>query len=292
MHTRQITDYLSMALIWGVSFLLLVRVVDAFGPFGAVTFRCFIASGALFIAAKAVRRRLDFRGSWRHLTVIGATTVAGQLIGMSFGTPRIGTAMAAIIVATIPLFSMVIGQAWGIEHITANGRLGLALGVLGIAMLVGFPAVPVDRTFVIGVLASLGAAVSAAIGSNYAARHLGHVGSYEQTVGAFLIGGALTLPFLAISPVPRVPRVQDFALLVVLAVMCSSLTYVLYFRLVREVGATIAISVEFAVTVVAVIIGALVLHEALTLIQLFGAVVIILGCAMVLGLVRTGRQRD
>lgn len=233
-----------MALIWGVSFLLLIHVVDAFGPFGAVTFRCFIASGALFLTSRILRKHLDFKGSWRHIAVIGATTVAGQLLGMSFGTPRIGTAMGAVIVATIPLFSMVIGQLWGIEHMTSNGKVGLAMGAIGIAMLVGFPAVPVDATFVFGVLASPSAALSAAVGSNYAARHLSGVGSYEQTAGAFLIGGAITLPFLVVSPVPRVPTVQDLGLLILLAVGRSSLTYVLYFRLVREVGAIIAISVE------------------------------------------------
>ncbi len=81
------------------------------------------------------------------------------------------------------------------------------------------------------------------------------------------------------------PRLIDVGTLILLAAMCSSLTYVLYFRLVAEVGATLAISVEFAVTVVAVTIGALVLHEALTAMQFIGAVVIITGCSMVIGLI-------
>jgi drug/metabolite transporter (DMT)-like permease len=71
---------------------------------------------------------------------------------------------------------------------------------------------------------------------------------------------------------------------VVLAGMCSALAYVLYFRLVAEVGATIAISVEFVVTAIAVGVGALLLREPLSLVQLLGAAVIITGCSMVLGL--------
>ncbi|MBD3805466.1 MAG: EamA family transporter, partial [Thioclava sp.] len=72
--------------------------------------------------------------------------------------------------------------------------------------------------------------------------------------------------------------------LVVLAGVMSSLTYVVYFGLVSRIGATRAISVEFAVTVVAVLVGAVVLGERLTTIQFAGAAVIIAGCAMVLGL--------
>ena len=87
--------------------------------------------------------------------MLGATTVAAQLIGLSYGTPLIGTAMSAIIVATIPLFSMVIAHLWGIERITARGLAGLALGISGIFMLVGFPAVPVTPTFLIGCAAVL-----------------------------------------------------------------------------------------------------------------------------------------
>ena len=193
--------------------------------------------------------------------------------------------MAAIFVGTIPLFSMVIGQLWGIEHLTRAGRAGLVLGFLGIVLLVGFPAVPATASFVLGCTSSALSAMSAAFGSNYARRHLQAIGSWEQTIAAFLVGGGLTLPLLFIVPVPARPALADFAYLVLLAGACSALAYVLYFRLVAEVGATIAISVEFLVTVIAVIVGALVLGERLSILQLCGGAVIIAGCALVLDLV-------
>jgi drug/metabolite transporter (DMT)-like permease len=234
--------------------------------------------------AVATRRRLAF-GDWRRLAVVGATTVAGQLIGLSVATPLIGTAMAAIFVGTIPLFSMVIGQLWGIERVTAQGRVGLLLGLAGVVLLVGFPAVPVTGSFVLGCVCSLFGALSAAVGSNYARRHLRSVGSWEQTIGAFFFGGLLTLPVLLAVPVPGRPAPVDYVWLVLLAAVCSALAYVLYFRLVAEVGATIAISVEFLVTVIAVVVGALVLAERLSPLQLLGGLVIIIGCLLVLGLV-------
>lgn len=283
MHRRQLADYAAMAVIWGLSFVLVLRVVEAFGWVGAVTFRALIASALLLLVARLTRRRLHFGAAW-PLVVIGATTVAGQLIGLSFATPRIGTAMAAIFVGTIPLFSMLIGQVWGLEHITPGGRVGLLLGFAGIVLLVGFPAVPVTASFVLGCAASIFGAVSAAVGSNYAHARLRDVGSWEQTIGAFLYGGLMTLPLLLLVPVPAMPTLRDLGLLVLLAGMCSALAYVLYFRLVAEVGATIAISVEFAVTAIAVGVGALLLHEPLSLVQLLGAAVIITGCSMVLGL--------
>jgi len=285
-HRRQLLDYGAMAVIWGLSFVLVLHVVGAFGWVGGVTFRALIAAAILYLLARATGRTLRF-GPAVPLVVVGATTVAGQLIGLNLATPRIGTAMAAIFVGTIPLFSMLIGHVWGLERIGRAGLAGLLLGFGGIVLLVGFPAVPVTPTFVAGCAASLGGAVSAAFGSNYAHARLRDVGSWEQTMGAFFFGGLMTLPLLLLVPVPAPPTAADIGWLVVLAGMCSALTYVLYFRLVAEVGATIAISVEFAVTLVAVAVGALLLHEPLSPIQLVGAAVIITGCTMVLGLLPT-----
>jgi drug/metabolite transporter (DMT)-like permease len=284
-----VIDYLALAVIWGLSFLLVFKVVAAFGWAGAVTFRALIASVILLVFALATGRRLAF-GSWRPLAAVGATTVAGQLVGLSVATPRIGTAMAAIFVATIPLFSMVIGHWWRVERINPTGALGLGLGFTGIVALVGFPAVPVTPAFLVGCACSLGGSLSAAVGSNYARRHLRAIGSWEQTIGAFLSGGVLTAPLLLTVTPPTSPRPTDYLNLVLLAGACSALAYVLYFRLVSEVGATVAISVEFLVTVVAVGVGAALLRERLSAVQLVGAVVIMVGCALVLGLLgRPGR---
>ena len=213
MRTRDLTDYGILSVVWGLSFLVLLRVVQAFGWVGAVTFRALLAGGLLYVIATVTRRKLDFGVGWRPLTVVGATTVAGQLVGMSFATPRIGTAMAAIIVGTIPLFSMIIGQVWGLERITVRGWVGLGLGFAGIVLLVGFPAVPVTASFVVGCVGSLLAAVAAAYGSNYARHRLRGVGSWEVTTGAFLAGGLMTLPLLFVVPVPAPPRPVDIGYL-------------------------------------------------------------------------------
>ena len=99
MKPRDLVAYLYLAIAWGLSFVVLLKAVAGFGWVGAVSFRALIASGTLLAVARLCGRALDFRGLDRHLLVGGATTVAGQLIGLSFATPLIGTAMAAIFAA-------------------------------------------------------------------------------------------------------------------------------------------------------------------------------------------------
>jgi drug/metabolite transporter (DMT)-like permease len=291
MRVRDIADYLFLAVAWGLSFLVLVKVVAAFGWVGAVTLRCLLASATLMGMARVLRRNFSFSLGWRPYAVVGATTVAGQLIGLSYGTPLIGTAMSAILVAAIPLFSMMISQFWGLERLTTPRLVGLLLGMGGIVLLVGFPAVPVTTTFLLGCAACISASFSAAFGSNYASLHLRTAGSLEVAAGSFLAGGLMTLPLLLVVPVPAMPGPVDFLYLVILACVMSALTYVIYFRLVSTIGPTRAISVEFAVTVIAVLVGALLLREPLTPIQIGGAAIIVAGCMLVLGVLPRRRPR-
>jgi drug/metabolite transporter (DMT)-like permease len=286
MKFRDLASYVFLAVTWGSSFVVVLRVVQAFGWVGAVTFRALVAGIALVMVAIVTRRTLDFRAGWWPLAVVGATTVAGQLVGLSFAPPRIGTAMAAILGgAAIPLFSMVIGRAFGVERLTPPSMAGLLLGFGGIVMLVGFPIVPATGSFIVGCAGSLFGSFCAAIGSIYASHRLRTVAAWDVTIGSFLFGGLMTLPLLLLVPVPTLPRLDDFAYLVVLGAVMSATNYVLYFRLVSTIGATKSISVEFAVTAIAVLIGALMLHERLSAIQIAGTVSIMFGCMLVVELV-------
>ncbi|WP_063534279.1 DMT family transporter [Burkholderia sp. MSMB1589WGS] len=291
MRLENIAAYLLLAVTWGLSFLVILKVVHVFGWIGAVSLRALVASATLLVIAVGARRKIGFKARWRDFAVVGATTVAGQLIGLSFATPRIGTAMAAILVATIPLFSMIIGHMRGLERITLQGLMGLAFGIAGIVLLVGFPSVPFTSTFASGCVSSLLGSLCAAIGSNYTSSRLKNVGSLEVTAGSFLFGGLFTLPLVALVPVASVPHIVDYGYLLVLGSVMSGFAYVVYFKLVSAIGATRAISVEFAVTVVAVLVGALLLGENLSNAQIIGAVIIMSGCALVLGSVPGGRRR-
>jgi drug/metabolite transporter (DMT)-like permease len=277
-----IIAYIFLAFAWGLSFITLLQVVEGFGWVGSVVLRSLVASFTLILVAKATGRKLRFQGRWKGYAIVGATTVAGQLIGLSYATPIIGTAMAAIIVATIPLFSLIIAQMWGVERIAPKNVSGLALGFVGIFMLVGFPAVPVTTLFIFACIACVFSCVCAAYGSNYVNLHLKDVGSWEITIAAFLIGAVMSAPLFYWVPIPRVPTLTDYLYLFMQAVLMSALTYITYFKLVASIGPTKAISVEFMVTVIAVLAGVVLLNETLTLLQVLGAGVIILGCVLVL----------
>ena len=278
------SEFSILAILWGGSFLLVLRVVEAFDWVGAVSVRALIASLTLYVLAKISKRQLDFSIGAVPFLISGATTVAFQLIGLSFAVPRIGTAMTAILVGAIPLYSAMIGRLLHIEILTKFGYFGLALGFLGIVLLVGFPQGSTSKEYLVGILVAVVGCISAALGSNFSKMKMSSVGTWEQVIGAFFFGGLLTAPLLIFVPFQRTPTAGDWLNITALAVLCSSLCYAIYFKLVADIGATRAISVEFLVTVVAVLIGALYLHENISLIQVVGGALVILGCILILDL--------
>jgi len=284
------SEFSILAILWGGSFLLVLRVVDAFDWAGTVSVRALIASFSLYLLAKLSKRRLDFSIGAVPFLISGATTVALQLIGLSFAVPRIGTAMTAILVGAIPLYSALIGRLLGIEKLKAIGYFGLALGFLGIVLLVGFPEGSASKEYLTGILVAVIGCISAAFGSNYSKIKMSSVGVWEQVIGAFFYGGLLTAPLLIFVPFHRTPTAFDWFNIFALAVMCSVVCYVIYFKLVSEIGATRAISVEFLVTLVAVLIGALYLHENISLVQVLGGTLVIIGCILILDLFGMGKR--
>jgi drug/metabolite transporter (DMT)-like permease len=138
---------------------------------------------------------------------------------------------------------------------------------------------------VLGCIASVFGAICAAFGSNYASLHLRGAGAWEVATGSFLFGGIMTLPLLWLVPIPVIPQWVDYGYLLIQGCIVSALAYAMYFGLVSSVGANKAISVEFFVTLVAVLVGTFLLHERLSMAQIFGGAAIVLGCSLILGLV-------
>jgi drug/metabolite transporter (DMT)-like permease len=150
--------------------------------------------------------------------------------------------------------------------------------------LVGFPSEQLNDQFLLGFSVCLIGCMSAAFGSNYSKLKMSEAGNWEQVIGAFFFGGLFTLPILFFVPIKSGVVAIDWLYMITLAVFCSAFCYVIYFSLVAKIGATRSISVEFLVTVVAVLVGAFYLNEAISLIQLFGALLVIIGSVLILDL--------
>jgi drug/metabolite transporter (DMT)-like permease len=283
MTARQLALLLLLAALWGASFLFMRVAVPEFGPVVLADARVALAGLALLAYAAAVGRRHALRPQWRAYLLLGAVNAALPFALISAAELEIEASLAAVLMAMAPLTGALVAALWLGRPVTRRDVLGLLLGVVGVALVVGLAPVEVDGPFVLAVLACLGAAVGYGVGANLAREHFAGEPSLAMAIGQQLAAAVVLLPVVPFVPVREAPGLADVACLLGLALASTSLAYLIYFRLIAELGATGALTVTFLVPVFGVLWGALFLGEALHLGTLVGGAVVLASIVVVAG---------
>lgn len=295
MKTRDLTDLLLLAALWGASFLFMRIAAPEFGPFALVEVRVTIA--AVFLGAVlAWRGELGaLRAQPGTLALLGLLNSALPFVLLTFATLHVTAGFAGILNATVPLWTALIGWLWLRNAIRPLQWLGLALGLAGVAVLVWGKASLAPTAGQLGTTLALAAALVATasygLSANYTRRFL----AAERPLviaGGSQIGAALVLLPPAVLTWPSaMPSPLAWVSAIALGIGCTALAYLLYFRLLARVGAVSASAVTFLIPVFATVWGALFLGEGVTPQMLAGGGVILAGTALGLGLWPRARTR-
>ncbi|MGW1989423.1 DMT family transporter [Embleya sp. NPDC001921] len=276
-----------LALLWGSGFLWIkIALNGGLAPLHITVVRCALGSAALLVLARSARQRLPReRRVWGHLVVAALFCNALPFFLFAVGEQTVDSGVAGVLNATTPLWSLAIGIGLGTERGLRPPRLiGLALGFAGTLLIFA----PWQRGGLAGwgALALLGAALSYAVAFAYMARHLIGRGGAPLALSAAQLVCATGLTGLAlpVGPTdPGGPTGTAVLAVVVLGVFGTGVTFHLNSRLIADEGPTAAATVGYLLPVVSVTLGALVLHEALSLRVVVGMLVVLLG----VGLTRT-----
>lgn len=284
MRLRDYVVLFALALIWGASFLFIKVAVQEVTPAVLVAGRLLfsIATLCLIVAAKPALLA-GWRRYWRLALVAGLVNIALPFLLISWGETRIASGVASILNATTPLFTVLLASWWpgnGHEALTGGRVAGVLLGFVGVGVLVGPGALNLAGTGLnstIGELAVLLAAAAYGVGALLARRYAGSgqlVGPLTMQVAALVY----TLPLVLITGVPtRVPSAQAIAMMAILGVMGTAVAYLLYFSLIRNVGASRTTVVTYLLPCTALIWGVTLQHETVSWNTLAGLLLILLG---------------
>lgn len=285
MTRRDLVDLLLLAMLWGGSFLFMRMATPEFGPIAMVETRVAVAALMLFALVLRQRGARELRANWRALAVIGATNSALPFTLFGYAMLSVTAGFGAILNATSPLFGAVIAYVWLRERLPALRIAGLVAGFAGVGLLVwGRPSFTLNGDGW-AIAAALLASLSYGIAPNYTKRHLGGVSSLVVATGSQISAALLLLPFAVVFWPAQNPSAGAWAATIVLGLASTGLAYILYFRLIANIGPTRAIAVTFLVPPFGMLWGALFLGEAVTLSMLSGCAVILFGTALATGLV-------
>lgn len=288
MKQADLLELISLAALWGASFLFMRLGAGEFGPV-ALSFVRVLGATMLLLPLLARQGQLGaLRTHWRPIFVVGLTNSALPFLCFSYAALSINAGVSAVFNAATPLFGAVIAWLWLKDKLTPARIVGLVIGFAGVLWLVWDQAAfkPGASSSGWAVLACLGATVLYGFSASFTKRHLTGVPPMAVAAGSQL---SATL-FLAVPAVwwwpQQMPSAQGWLFALVLAVACTGLAYLLYFRLIAHIGPANAISVTFLIPVFAVIWGAVFLGESVSLAMALGCAVILLGTSLATGVLR------
>jgi len=287
------TEFVLLAAIWGSSFMFMRLGAQEFGAIPTAGLRVGIA--ALFLGPLLLWRGLwpQLVQHWKEVFFVGLFNSAIPFVCFSFALLSISSGLSAILNATTPLFGAVVAWAWLKDRPHGLRILGLLIGFAGVALLAWDKASfkPDASGLATGwaVLAVLTACLCYGISASYTKRYLSGLPSLVTAAGSqFGATLGLALPTLWLWPQQMPSRTAWLALLAV-GVLCTGVAYILYFRLIENVGPARSLTVTFAIPVFAVIYGVIFLGEVVSLWMLLCAAIIVCGTALSAGLLQLRR---
>lgn len=271
----------ALGAIWGASFIFQRVAAPVLGALWTSELRVLLAGLALVAWFRVVKFDPQWRVHWKAYAAVGLVNSALPFSFYGYAAIHAPAGLLALLNASAPLFGALFGLALLGERLTLARVAGLACGLGGVALVARPDLSMVSPAFGWAVAASL--AACACYGFNgVVMRKLAHGAPARGiAVGSQLFAALWIAPLLPFVPAVATPTPLVIAAVATLAILCSAIAYLLYFRLIADIGNTGALTVTYLVPIFGVLWGWLLLDEAVTLIAVAGGVLILAGVLLV-----------
>ncbi|NUS99976.1 MAG: DMT family transporter [Sphingomonas sp.] len=288
---------IGLAVIWGSAFFCIHVAVQTVPPLTYVWLRVTIAAAALWTYLAWRREPAGLpRSVWRSMFLLALLNNVIPFILFGWGQTHIASGLASILNATTPIWGVIVAHVFtSDERMTPRKVTGVLLGFSGVALMIGPGLLGSIGNDVLAQLACVTAALLYALAGVWARRFKRQgVSPMSVTTGQLTASAIIMLPVALIFDRPweqAIPPLGALGAILVLAVVCSAYAYILYFRLIDSAGATNALLVTLLVPPVAIVMGALILGEAIEPRDFAGLGFIALGLAAIDGRLLSFFQR-
>jgi drug/metabolite transporter (DMT)-like permease len=282
MTPRQIGLLTALAAIWGGSYLLIKYALEDLSAPMIVWGRTALAAVVLLIALRGAARGAfaDIRRRPGWAVVLGTVSVAAPFMLITFGEHEVPSGLTAVLISPaalfVALFAPFIDPS---ERIDRRQAVGLMIGLLGVAIVVGVESISTLGQF-LGALAMIGAAAFYALGGFVVKGRYGRLTSMQTSLVSLSIASLITLPVAVATAPSEMPGLGAVSSLLALGAIGTALAFVIFYKLIAEVGAGRASLVSYLAPGVALFYGAIFRDEAITVAAVGGLVLILGGVAL------------
>ncbi len=289
MSGRDWAILLGLSVLWGGSFFFIEVGVRAMPPMTVVLVRVAIAAAALWIFLLLRGQRLPLpRGALAAFLLLALLNNVLPFIAFAWGQTQIASGLASILNATTPIWGVIVAHLFTRDERMTPGKMaGVLLGFAGVAVMIGADFLKQIGTELAAQLACLGATLCYALAGVWGRRFKGMgIDPVAVSTGQLSAAAIVMLPLVLLFEQPSralAAPLEAWAALLALALFCTSLAYILYFRLIASAGATNALLVTFLIPITAILLGSLLLGEVLEPRHFAGMALIGLGLAAIDG---------
>jgi drug/metabolite transporter (DMT)-like permease len=282
MATVDLVLLLVLSGIWGSSFIFIRYLAPIIGPVATADARMLLAGVALVLFFLATRFKPEWRKNAKHFLIIGLLNSAIPFVLYSVAALVLPAAMEAIFNSMSPMFGAVFAALWMNEKLTGRKIVGLMMGVGGVVTMSSLGGLRFDLQTTLAVVACVLAPMCYGLAGVYIRTRASGTRPMAIAGGSQLFGGLALLPFMAIFP-PAASSIDMRIVLIVIAfaLVCSGVAYLIYYKLIADIGPTKALTVTFLIPVFAMLWGLVLLHEAVTGSMIIGAAIILVGTYLV-----------
>ena len=284
MRPRDFAGLTLLGALWGGAFLFIRVAVPALGPFLLVELRVGLAAAVLVLYTLAVGRVPKIRSRWRTFLVLGFFNSAVPFSLISAAEIHLTASLAAILNSTTVMFTAMVAAVWMGDALTVRKVFGIVLGIFGVTVLVGWDPLPLNGAVLLAVAAMLVASLSYALGATYAKHSFSGIPPVGMAIGQLTAATALLLPLSVVSVPDRAPSLAVALCVLALALLSTVMAYMIYFRLIQNVGPTSTTTVTLLVPVFGLLFGVLLLDEPFGLGTLAGLVIILSSVVLITGI--------
>lgn len=269
--------FLLLGFLWGIPYLFLKVAVEEISAELIVFARVFI--GGLILLPLAIKkgRLLVARRYWPFLILYSITEMIGPWYLITHAEKEISSGLTGLLVATVPIWSAILASIFGDHTVWHKSRLfGLIIGFIGVVAVVGIESFGGKQD-----IFSIGMVIIAAMGYAYAInminRRIPQVPGIAINTWAMIITSIVYLPFAVATWPSAMPSVEAIGSVISLGVLCTAAAFIVFFKLVAEVGPPRASLITYLNTAVAVLLGVILLGEPITLGIALGLPLVLIG---------------
>ncbi|MGY0216373.1 DMT family transporter [Endozoicomonadaceae bacterium StTr2] len=286
MNPSDVLRLLSLAAIWGGSFLFMRMGAATLSPAVMIEARVGLAALFLLLVSRWLKHNRPLLKHWKHFLTLGLLNSALPFLLFAWAAQTLTASMLAVLNATAPIWGVLVGMLFYKNSFTVKKLMGLVCGIGGVAVLVGLDQISLQQGAPLAIAAGLTAALSYSLASLYAGRYSpveGSVAPFDNAHGSLWAATLLIMPLLPFAPESSQPDTSILIAVVLLGVLCTGVAYLLYFRLIADLGAASALTVTFMVPVFGILWGHLMLDEVVGWHTVIGTLLVITGTALVTG---------